>query len=66
VGKAYFEVAEDPSKKFVITGGGMTTEVLGTHFNMNTYPNEVAKKVTLLGGRLKVSGRLSNSIIRPG
>ena len=36
-GEAYFEVAKDPSKKFIVSSRGIRTEVLGTHFNVNAY-----------------------------
>lgn len=65
-GEAYFEVAKDRSKKFVVTSGDVTTEVLGTHFNINTYPDEEAAKITLLEGSVKVTGGVSNAVIRPG
>lgn len=66
VGEAYFEVAHDPSKKFVVTSGDITTEVLGTHFNINTYSDERVKKVTLLEGSVKVIAGTSNLVITPG
>lgn len=65
-GEAYFEVAKDKSKKFVVGSDGVTTEVLGTHFNINTYPDEKAQKVTLLEGSLRVTGGNSGTIIKPG
>lgn len=65
-GEAYFEVARDPSRKFIVTGRGITTEVLGTHFNVNTYPDEDAGRVTLLEGSVKVSGDHSSVTINVG
>lgn len=65
-GEAYFEVAKDKSKKFVVASGNVTTEVLGTNFNINTYPDEEATKVTLLEGSVKVSEGSSNTVINPG
>ncbi len=65
-GEAYFEVAKDKSRKFVVTSGAITTEVLGTHFNINTYPDEETAKVTLLEGSVKVSEGSLNTIIKPG
>lgn len=54
-GEAYFEVAKDPSKKFFVKSAALTTEVLGTHFNVNTYHDEASMKVTLLEGSIRVS-----------
>ncbi len=68
-GEAYFEVAKDAHKKFIVSGSGIKTEVLGTHFNVNTYADEEAAKVSLLEGSVKVG--LANdshlsAIIKPG
>jgi transmembrane sensor len=72
-GEAYFEVAHDPNKKFYVAAGNVTTEVLGTRFNVNAYSDEGAIKVTLLEGSVKVvSLHLSkgvsteNVVIKPG
>jgi transmembrane sensor len=64
-GEAYFEIAKDPQRKFVVTSGRIVAEVLGTHFNMNTYPDEEAIHVTLLEGSVKVSSGTSAAIIQP-
>jgi ferric-dicitrate binding protein FerR (iron transport regulator) len=56
-GEAYFEVAKDPSKKFFVRSAALTTEVLGTHFNVNTYHDETSMKVTLLEGSIRVSAK---------
>jgi len=53
-GEAYFEVAKDPQRKFMVSADGVTTEVLGTHFNMNTYKDEGETTVTLLEGSVVV------------
>jgi ferric-dicitrate binding protein FerR (iron transport regulator) len=67
-GEAYFEVAKDPSKRFIVDANGITTEVLGTHFNINSYANEGSTKVTLIEGSVKVeSGNGRESVvIKPG
>jgi ferric-dicitrate binding protein FerR (iron transport regulator) len=43
-------------------------EVLGTHFNINTYDDEPAVKTTLLEGKVKVTSVIKNQvrILRPG
>lgn len=69
-GEAYFEVAKDPTKKFIVKGREAISEVLGTHFNVNTYTDESSINVTLLEGSVKVSKRVVNGsqsvVIRPG
>lgn len=54
-GEAYFEVAKDVAKKFIVSANGITTEVFGTHFNVNAYSNELATRVTLMEGSIQVN-----------
>ena len=65
-GEAYFEVAKDATKKFIVTGSRVTTEVLGTHFNVNTYADESSIKVTLLEGSVKVTKGNAFGLLKPG
>jgi transmembrane sensor len=76
-GEAYFEVAplrlrSGQKMPFVVHKGAVTVQVLGTHFNINTYDDESALKVTLLEGKVKVvNGQLSmgneqSAILKPG
>ncbi len=61
-GEAYFEVAPDKTKPFYVSKGDMEVMVLGTHFNVNAYDDESDIRVTLLEGKVSVSGAPS----RPG
>ena len=65
-GEAYFEVAHDPSKKFIVTANNLTTEVLGTHFNVHAFNDEAEIKVTLAEGSVKVSSGTKSFVIKPG
>ncbi len=65
-GEAYFEVAKDPSKPFLVETGDQHTEVLGTHFNINAYKDDGALRTTLLEGSVKVAAGHMEKIIRPG
>jgi transmembrane sensor len=65
-GEAYFEVMRDVNKKFVVKSGDVTTEVFGTHFNVNNYEDEADIKVTLLEGSVKVSNKGKAMILKPG
>ena len=47
-GEAYFEVAKDKEKPFHVAVNDMNIEVLGTHFNINSYADETEVKTTLL------------------
>jgi transmembrane sensor len=59
-GEAYFEVAKDSKHPFLVESNGQLLEVLGTHFNINSYPDEKNIKTTLLEGSVNVSS-LNNS-----
>lgn len=67
-GEAYFEVAKDLSKPFVVkkANDDLEIKVLGTHFNVNSYDDELEMKVTLLEGSVQVYKDNQSSILRPG
>ncbi|AFD05238.1 FecR family protein [Solitalea canadensis] len=65
-GEAYFEVAKDKKHPFIVQSGSQEVEVLGTHFNVNTYPDEKAAKTTLLEGSVKVSANGNAHLLIPG
>ena len=70
-GEAYFEVAKDVAKPFRVEfnsqiGEKAEIEVLGTHFNVNAYPDEEDVKTTLLEGSVKVSKGNESVLIVPG
>lgn len=54
-GEAYFDVARNPEKPFIITSGTITTTVLGTSFNVSAYPYKNAE-VHVKSGKVKVQG----------
>jgi ferric-dicitrate binding protein FerR (iron transport regulator) len=76
-GEAYFEVApsvavlsngQKVKRPFIVSLNGVTVEVLGTHFNINSYSDEEAVKTTLLEGKVRVHSATSNTqaILNPG
>ena len=73
-GEAYFEVAKNAKKPFRVKSKNQIIEVLGTHFNVNTYEDEAADKTTLLEGSVSISkldksGKTqfsSSKILKPG
>lgn len=70
-GEAYFEVAKNKNQPFkVITevrpdqeGRAQIIEVLGTHFNVNAYPDEESIRTTLLEGSVRLNNKV---ILKPG
>lgn len=65
-GEAYFEVAKNKSKPFLVKSANQTIEVLGTHFNVHAYNNEAVVKTTLLEGSVAVSSRNQKATLKPG
>lgn len=69
VGEGYFEVASDETKPFFVKTAQLSTRVLGTHFNVISYPGEKNTEVTLYEGKVELTdaGALSNSVtLKPG
>ncbi|WP_158622640.1 FecR family protein [Pedobacter sp. KBW06] len=62
-GEAYFEVAKDKTKPFLVKSRGQEVEVLGTHFDVNAYADEQGIKTTLMEGSVKLNGQLT---LKPG
>ncbi|SMD03994.1 FecR family protein [Pedobacter africanus] len=54
-GEAYFEIAKNAAKPFIVQSGRQVLRVLGTHFNVNTYDYGVDVKTTLLEGSVQVN-----------
>jgi len=65
-GEAYFEVAKDKHKPFNVKTANQTVQVLGTHFNVNSYSDEAVVKTTLLEGSVKVYSATASVLINPG
>ncbi|MBN1987695.1 MAG: FecR domain-containing protein [Prolixibacteraceae bacterium] len=68
-GEAYFEVAHNPEKPFVVTTVGLKTKVLGTHFNIVSYPHEKQQEILLYEGKVELvdnNNVRNNVIIHPG
>ncbi|NII23562.1 DUF4974 domain-containing protein [Pseudoflavitalea sp. X16] len=66
-GEAYFEVAKNKQKPFIIDVDGKSlVEVVGTSFNINSYVNEGSIKTTLLEGSVKVISEDKKAILKPG
>jgi transmembrane sensor len=65
-GEAYFEVAKNKLMPFKVLTGEKTVEVLGTHFNVNAYPDE-PYQTTLLEGSVQLSFKNGPStVLSPG
>jgi len=57
-GEAYFEVAKDTLHPFIIHSEKQEVQVVGTHFNVYSYPDEPIVKTTLLEGSVIITNTL--------
>lgn len=66
-GEAYFEVAKNAKQPFIVNVENSKTniEVLGTHFNINTYADNGSYKTTLLEGSIKLSAGNRKLLLQP-
>ncbi len=67
-GEAYFEVAHNPAKPFIVETTNLETQVLGTHFNVVAYPNDEVHEISLFEGRVQLNPTSNNkkAILTPG
>lgn len=65
-GEAYFEVAKDKTRPFIVKSGIQEITVLGTVFNISAYSDEGTIKTTLLEGSVKVNGLGQTKMLVPG
>ncbi|MEJ7778525.1 MAG: FecR domain-containing protein [Daejeonella sp.] len=65
-GEAYFEVFHSPQVPFRVVNANQAIEVLGTHFNVMSYPDEKSVRTTLYQGSVKVSTINSFVVLSPG
>lgn len=70
-GEAYLEIAAVNDKRgqrvpFIVKTDKQEIAVLGTHFNVNAYEDEVATRTTLLEGLVSVSSGDRSVLIKPG
>lgn len=65
-GEGYFEVAKNASMPFHVQVSNMDVEVLGTHFNINSYTDESAIRTTLIEGSIKVTQAGQARLLQPG
>ncbi|MBQ8502481.1 MAG: FecR domain-containing protein [Bacteroides sp.] len=64
-GEAYFKVAKDKTRPFIVQSGNVQTRVLGTEFNISSYSASDVH-VTLIEGSVQVETSDSLRIITPG
>lgn len=65
IGEGFFEVAKNPDKPFILHTNDFDIRVLGTSFNVKSYPDEMRSEALLVEGtiEMKSKGEQGNSII---
>ncbi|MEH6304167.1 DUF4974 domain-containing protein [Olivibacter sp. CPCC 100613] len=66
VGEAFFEVAPDRTRPFVVRSQALRTYVLGTSFNVRAFDNDEHLFVALITGSVRVDHGSSSSLLKPG
>lgn len=68
-GEAYFKVAKDATKPFVVVSGSQEVRVYGTEFNVCAYSDEKDIRTTLVEGSISlrpINGNQSELMLTPG
>lgn len=61
-GEAYFEVARNENKPFIVETSGLDIRVLGTAFNVTSYKNEPSVSAVLVEGIVELIGNKKSNI----
>ena len=68
-GEGYFDIVKDASRPFIVRTAGIDVRVLGTTFNLKSYPQESTVEAVLLRGMLEVTNTTNPNapkvILRP-
>ncbi|MEQ9307468.1 MAG: DUF4974 domain-containing protein, partial [Marinoscillum sp.] len=62
-GEAFFEVSHNPNKPFFVNTNGDQVRVLGTSFNIRSYPEDEAVSVSVATGRVAYSISSGDQVI---
>ncbi len=55
LGEGFFDVVKDPQHPFIVHAGGINIRVLGTSFNVKSYPNDRIFETTLIHGLVQIT-----------
>jgi transmembrane sensor len=65
-GEAYFTVAANTERAFVVQTGAVTTRVLGTAFNVRRYANDASAYISVVTGKVRVGSTMGLLVVTPG
>ncbi|MCK4662055.1 MAG: FecR family protein [Bacteroidales bacterium] len=60
-GEAFFDVAHNIKSPFIVTTSLLQIEVLGTEFNISSYPDDETIETTLVAGTVKITSKNTKS-----
>lgn len=60
-GEAFFDVKRDEKRPFIVQTDNLSTTVLGTSFNVRSYPTDSAPQVAVVTGKVLVKSLLGDS-----
>jgi len=64
-GEAYFEVAKNNERRFIVNCNSLNIEALGTAFNVKGYNSDETVSVALMEGKVKVFNDANAAILSP-
>lgn len=69
-GEAFFDIAKDQKRPFIIHTANFITSVLGTSFNIKAYENEASQEVAVITGKVLVlvkedTDKVREVVLRP-
>lgn len=66
-GEAFFDIAKDQTKPFIVESNGQQITVTGTTFNVEAYESEESTSTTLVSGSVRINSKSGHSVaLRPG
>ena len=65
LGEAYFKVSKNKHKPFIVKAGQLDIKVLGTRFNVTTYPESEKIETVLEEGSVSVSSKYNEQLSEP-
>ncbi|WP_308991025.1 FecR family protein [Mariniflexile litorale] len=68
-GEAFFSVAKDKEHSFIVNSGTLNIQVLGTQFNVSSYPEDSETDVVLVEGSVNLYSKINtnnNVVLKPG
>jgi transmembrane sensor len=64
-GEAYFEVAHNPQKPFIVRSNDISVEALGTSFGVKAYNEDIEISSILMKGKVRVTTPAGITILKP-